>query len=119
MDLGARGVLADLTAFDGFDALRQRFSAAAFAAYTYKGRVFGLPETQDYPVMFVRRDVFSRLGLDVPQTWDEMTTLVYRLSQEHMTVGVPIATVGTRLVQNGMTYYNDDFTSTTLSSEAA
>ena len=119
MDLGARGVLTDLTGFDGFDALRQRFSAAAFSAYTYKGRVFGLPETQDYPVMFVRRDVLSRLGLDVPQTWDEMTALVYRLSQEHMTVGVPIATIGTRLVQNGMTYYNDGFTSTTLSSETA
>lgn len=119
MDLGARGVLMDLSEFEGFDAIRERFQASAFNAYTYKDKVFGLPETQDFLMMFVREDVFSRLGLTVPKTWDDFMGVITLLSQEHMTVGVPTSSIGTRLVQAGMTYYNEGFTSTTLSSEEA
>ena len=119
MDLGARGVLTAMNDFDGFKELRGRFQQNAFNAYTYNGKVYGIPETSDFLMMFVRTDVFESLGLSIPETWDDFLHLSTVLAQDNLSVGIPITSIGTRLVQSGLTYYNKDFSATTLSSEKA
>lgn len=119
VDLGARGVLVDLNEFEGFSDLRGRFQKNAFNAYTYNDKVYGIPETSDFLMMFVRTDVLSSLGLSVPETWDDFLHISTLLAQDNLSVGVPITSISTRLVQAGLTYYNEDFTATTLSSDTA
>ena len=37
---------------------------------------YGLPETQGFPMMFVRIDILADLGLEVPRTWDDVMSTI-------------------------------------------
>ena len=119
MDLGVRGVLADLSEYEGLDAIRDRYQKSAFKAYTYRDKVYGIPETQEFGVMFLRTDILDDLELTPPRTWDDMTGLITILSQNNMQVGVPQTILSAMLVQNGMSYYEPDLSKTVFSSEKA
>lgn len=119
IDMGARGVLVDLTEYDRFDELRSRFQSSALNAYTYKDSVFGLPETQDFYMMYVRTDILEDFGITPPETWDDLPAVITALSQRNMEVGIPQAILGSLLVQNGLSYYQDDFEKTVFSTLAA
>lgn len=47
------------------------FTAPMLQACTYNGRKYSLPLTQHYVAMFYNKDVFARLGLEPPRTWEE------------------------------------------------
>lgn len=50
---------------------------------------YGLPETQDFPMMFIRMDVLADLGIeDVPVTWDDIYNLQSILEGKNMEIGV-------------------------------
>ena len=55
----------------------------------------------------------------VPETWDDLMSVITTLSQENMQVGMPQALIGTLLAQNGMTYYQEDLTRTVFSTQEA
>ncbi len=50
---------------------------------------YGLPETQDFPMMFIRMDVLADLGIEkVPTTWDDIYNLQSILEGKNMEIGV-------------------------------
>lgn len=50
---------------------------------------YGLPETQDFPMMFIRMDVLADLGIeDIPSTWDDIYNLQSILEGKNMEIGV-------------------------------
>ncbi len=49
---------------------------------------YGLPESQAFPMMFVRIDVMADLGLDVPQTWDDIMACIPTLQANNMQIGL-------------------------------
>ncbi len=50
---------------------------------------YGLPETQDFPMMFIRMDVLADLDIeDVPTTWDDIYNLQSVLEGKNMEIGV-------------------------------
>ena len=57
---------------------------ASFESYTYGGHLYGLPTDAATPVAALRRDLFDRHSLDVPETWDDVVELA-----ETGLVGVP------------------------------
>ncbi len=117
IDLGVRGVLVDLSEYEKFDEIKSRFQETAFNGYTYEDKTFAIPETQDFNVMFVRTDILSQLGLQPPETWDDLINMIPTLSQENMQVGVPQACITTMLLQNGMTYYQPGYEKTVFSTQ--
>lgn len=119
VDLGIRGALYDLSKFDNFETIRARFQQTAFNAYTYKGKVYAIPETQEFNMMFVRKDILDEFGMEPPQTWDELFQLLSSFSQQNMLVGIPPSILGTLLAQNGMNYYEPSFQKTVFSSNEA
>lgn len=119
IDMGARGVLTDLTNMPDFDEVRARYQASALNAYTYGDKVFALPETQDFYLMYVRTDILQQLGLERPETWDDLRDTVSVLSDENMQIGMPQSILGSWLVQAGMTYYQPGFEQTVFSTQAA
>ncbi|MBD2869303.1 extracellular solute-binding protein [Paenibacillus sp. IB182493] len=85
-----RGAAADLSGFPDFEEVVERFRPSAMVPYSYEEGVFALPETQTFNMLFYRKDVLSELGLDVPQTWDDVAELFAVLNKHHMEFGLPL-----------------------------
>ena len=92
MDFGLRGAVADISGFPGFEEVTQRFHEAAMTPYRFRDRVFALPETMTFSMLFYRKDVLHEIGLEPPQTWPEVRAAIAHLSQFHMDFGLPVVT---------------------------
>lgn len=84
-----RGAAYDLTQFEDFEEVASRFSSdgsltGAMEYFEYEGGYYALPGQISFPVMFVRTDILAELGLDVPQTWDELLDVLPYLQAENM-----------------------------------
>lgn len=137
VNLACRGALVDLKGFDfdTYDEVMARFSDTAAVPYTFEDGVYAIPNTQTFFMMFYRTDIFNRLNLSVPQTWDDVFKLIPRLQQNHMAFGLPYTVISAAtavdngmgskdlfpalLLQNGGSFYSEDSTHTNFDSSAA
>ncbi len=53
-----------------------------------KMHYYGLPETQNFPMMFIRTDILAELGIDTLDTWDDLMAAATTLSENNMTIGL-------------------------------
>lgn len=121
VNLASRGAFADLSVFDGFDEVVSRFSEGAMVPFKYKDGYYGLPMSEAFNMMFVRTDIFDELGLEIPQTWEDMYKAAAILQRQNMEIGIP-STLGmyaTLLFQNGGSFFSADQTATGFDSNAA
>ena len=103
VNLGIRGVLADLSTLDGFEELSGQFAPEAILPYSHKKKVFGIPVTMGFHMMFLRTDILSELGLTAPDTWEEFHTLISKIQRSNMTVGLPYSAVSSQgSIETGM-----------------
>ncbi len=135
VNLAARGAIVDLSKFKDFNKVKKRFNPTALVPYTYNGGVYALPVTQDFYMMFYRKDIFEELNIKPPQTWDEMYAVIAKLQRYNLEVGLPYqridaleaidAGLGARnlfptlLLQHGGSFYNKDKTRSLLDSPQA
>jgi multiple sugar transport system substrate-binding protein len=68
------GVARDITDLVS-DGLRRKLLPQALGLTTFQGRVFSVPLDVEPMVMHYRTDLFDRLGLQVPRTWEEFAEL--------------------------------------------
>lgn len=116
MNFAFRGATQDLTKFDDFDEISQRFPKSTVDILKYRDGVMGLPQTMSFCVLYYRKDLLGELGLDPPETWDDLYEMLPVLSQNNMSVGLPrMDTLKIMLYQRGGKYYDDDLSSSTLS----
>ncbi|MBQ4586034.1 MAG: extracellular solute-binding protein [Clostridia bacterium] len=54
---------------------------------TYKN-YYGLPDSLTFPMMFYRKDVLASLELSVPETWDDMLSILPVLQYNNMEIGI-------------------------------
>ncbi len=110
VSLAARGVLVDLTELEGYDGIIQRFADSSVVPFEYEGGVYALPLTQIFPMMFVRNDIFEELGLEVPQTWDDLLKCSATLQRLNLMVGIgsDAGTFATLLYQYGGAFYDEN-----------
>jgi len=52
------------------------------------GKTYGVPETTNFPMMFYRLDVLADLGIDIPETWDDLLESVPVLQANNMDIGL-------------------------------
>lgn len=90
VNLAVRDSLTDLTQFPNYETVAQRFSAQALVPYTFDGGVYALPLSQTFDMLFVRNDILSGLGLEVPQTWEDVFAMLSVLQQNKMEFAYPI-----------------------------
>lgn len=93
IQLAARGLLVDVTSFKDYDTVKNRFANDAMMLYTYNNGssdgVYGLPVSQNFPMMFYRTDVLSELGYDAPpETWDDLIEMLPTLQRKYLEVGL-------------------------------
>ncbi len=76
IDFASRGAIADLSQFDDFQEQADRFYSSAIEAVTYQGGIYGLPETENFNMLFYREDILDELGLEIPTTWEEVGEMI-------------------------------------------
>lgn len=59
--------------------------------------LYGLPETQSFSMMFYRADIFKNLGLEPPETWDDLIAMLPLLQTNNMEVALPSQLAGLNL----------------------
>ncbi len=126
-----RNAAEDLTQFEDFDEVIKPFQSSILVPLTYndgkhKG-IYGLPETQNFPVLFYRSDVMEEMGLPIPQTWDEMIAELPTIQGNSLEVGInfpditlnpDISVFESMIYQNGGEIYDEDAKRTLIDSEA-
>lgn len=116
-DLACRGALYDLTQFEDFWQVAERFVPGAFVPYVYNEGVYAIPETLDFHALVYRKDIFESLGLTPPDTWQDVVDLLPSLQRYGMNFYHNIASgVGYKwfyqtsplIFQNNGKLYSDD-----------
>ncbi|MCD7709071.1 MAG: extracellular solute-binding protein [Clostridiales bacterium] len=121
VNYGIRNAVLDLSQFDDLDEVLTRFSDAAIVPFQFNGATYALPETQTFPVMFYRKDILAEIGLDVPETWDDVKVAMAVLAQNQMEFGMlPSEQIFAMLLyQNGGSYYTENGDASMLDSDIA
>ncbi len=89
-----RSALVNIETFDDFESFTENnFTEAAMIVLGLEDsdqqmHYYGLPESQSFPMMFVRIDILADLELDVPQTWDEIMACIPTLQANNMQIGM-------------------------------
>ena len=107
VNLALRGAAVDLSSYDGYWDILDEYVDGAEIPFVLEGRYYGMPNTNGCTVMFVRTDIFENMGLEIPQTWDDMYDVAQVLQRYNMSLGSS-ASFSNLLYQNGGSYFDDD-----------
>ena len=80
-DFAIRNNVYDLSTFEDFREVSDRFYPGSFMQLIYQDGVYGLPETQNFYLLFYRQDIMQRLQLDIPSTWDDVISILPELQR--------------------------------------
>ncbi len=121
VNYGLRNAVLDLTQFADFEEVATRFNQSALVPFSFNGATYALPDTQTWLMMFYRKDILAEIGLEVPQTWDEVKVAMSILSKNQMEFGMlPSEQVfAMMLFQSGGRYYTDDDAASALDEDVA
>ena len=123
-----RGAAEDLRQFEDCDEVLSRFSNSAWLPYVYGDAIAGLPETQQFNVLFYRTDILEELGLEPPETWEDLTNMLPTLQEANMDVGLPdvlsknasdLSGFYAMMYQNGCELYSESGDRALLDAEGA
>lgn len=128
IEFALRDAAVDLTQFDGAKEVLEQFSPGLFVPSTMGEGIYSLPETFYFWVLFYRTDILSKLGIEVPDTMEDVEELLPELKNRGLDFFYPTAgTTGTRtfamttplIYQHGASLYGELAGDTELDSEAA
>ena len=130
VNLGIRGALTDLSQFEDIGEVLKRFQTDAQTPYSYNGKLYALPDTQSFYMMFYRTDILNNLGLSVPETWDEFLYTSAIIQRNNMNIYIPYTMItssatintgigslnlfATLIGQKGLSLYNEELNATSL-----
>ena len=134
-----RGAAEDITQFNDWEEVLSHYTPSSYEQYGLDGHIYAIPETQTFNVMFYRKDVLEEMGLEVPDTWQELIEMLPTIQENNLSVGIPTAAGSsstttattavasnvpdlslyfTLLYQYGGDMYNEMGTKTTVDDEA-
>lgn len=88
-----RGALMNVEELEGFDDVVQNFNDAAMTVLSIADadgdmHTYGLPENQQFPMMFIRTDILLNLDIEIPKTWEDLYVAQSKLESNNMEIGV-------------------------------
>ncbi len=125
-----RNAVEDLTQFADFEEVIKPFYPSALTPLTWDSGngagVYGLPETQNFGLLFYREDVLEELGLPIPNTWNELIAELPTIQGNSLTVAVPfpdillpdITILNSMIYQRGGEIYDAEKKRTLIDEEA-
>jgi len=124
-----RNAVEDMTQFQDYAEVIQPFYKSILEPLTYdngtKVGVYGMPETQNYNLLFYRKDIMEELGLPIPNTWEELIAELPTIQGNSLTVALPfpdialadISVLNSMIYQNGGAIYDPQAKRTLIDSE--
>lgn len=127
----------DLTQFDDWEewktnVLEKQYYESSYISYQFNGGMYALPETQNFNVLFYRQDILDELGVEVPETWDDLISILPTITNNNLQVGIPsterkvgntanpdLANYFCQLYQRGGSLYTPDQQAVAIDTEAA
>ncbi|GGD57241.1 extracellular solute-binding protein [Paenibacillus nasutitermitis] len=119
VDYAMRGAVEDLSGYEGFDEVMQRFIPGVMNGYRFNGGVYGLPEIQNFSALYYRSDILSGLGLEPPDTWEDVYRMLPTLQEQGMAFYYPPKDFATLFLENKASFYNKTGTGTLLGEKNA
>lgn len=130
VNLAARNALQNLSEYKDLDAVLTDFNPYASVPYQFNGGMYALPVTEDFMMMYYRKDIFEELKLTPPATWDDFYKVLSILQRNNMTAGIPNMPPDSQMAtntsifamlikQNGGTYLKDDLSQTLFDSSVS
>lgn len=134
-----RNAAEDITQFSGWQEVLSHYTPSSYEQYRLGDAIYAVPEAQTFNVMFYRKDVLEELGLEIPQTWQDLIEMMPTIQGNNLSVGIPTAAGSSGaavastavasnapdlslyfslLFQNGGDLYNEEGTETTVDTEA-
>jgi ABC-type glycerol-3-phosphate transport system substrate-binding protein len=107
IDMAVRGAALDLSQFEDFASLSEQYAPGALLPYYFDGKYYALPESQKFNLLFYRKDILGSLGLKVPQTWEDVMTMLPTLQQNGYDFNIPQDYL-TFFYQHGAEFYSKD-----------
>ena len=130
--LASGGLLEPLDGMEGFSDVKSRFQKNALTHYQYMNSTYGIPVTQNFPMMFYRTDILSELGFSSPpETWTQLTDMLSSIQRNYMSAGLVLPSVNISpatetghtfallMLQQGLGYYNSEQSETVFDSAKA
>ena len=93
-DLGMRGAIYDLTEFRDdpeFADILSYYHEESLIPMIYDEGLYGLPDTENFYVLFYRDDILTGLDIPVPQTWDDVATIMPILKRYALNFYLPLS----------------------------
>jgi len=117
-EFAMRGMAKNLLEYDDFlDWYGAEYNLESLSPMAYEDGIYGASETQEFNVLFYRKDILEALGLDVTDTWDDVKRIMPTLLRNSMNFNHPLANdagykpfaaTGMFLFQNGGNFYAPD-----------
>jgi ABC-type glycerol-3-phosphate transport system substrate-binding protein len=85
-----RNATYDLSQFDDFYTVKDRFMDSSMVGFEYEGGYYALPEQQIFLMMFYRTDIFEELDLPVPDTWRDVISMIPDLQKHNLEFYLPV-----------------------------
>jgi len=127
-DLAVRGALMNLRRYEDFGTVGKRFPAGLLMPAVCDDGMYALPETFNFYVLFYRKDILDSIGLQVPDSYEEVLQMLPTLHRFGLNynsfvanaVGYkPFAITTPFLYQNGAVLYEDGDLHVQLDTEEA
>ena len=127
-ELGLRGALEDLTQFSDFNTVIGDFAPGALVNLGADGAIYAIPETQDWQILYYRKDILDTYGLEVPNTWVDVIEMLPILQRYGSNFCIPLAggsglkgisTTAPFIYQYGGDVYSSDRMTTAIDSKEA
>ena len=88
-----RSAVLPIEGLEGFDEVKNSFTPSAMLVLGIDDaqgtrHYYGLPETQSFPMMFVREDILAELYIDTPKTWEDVMAAIPILQAKEMEIGL-------------------------------
>lgn len=115
-DYAIRNGLYDLSQFSDFDSMYKRFAPGTWTPFYYDKGYYAVPETQSFSMLYYRKDILNKLGLEVPDTWEDVYDMLPTLQQNNLNMA-PVQHMPF-FFQNGAEYFTKNGLQTALGTES-
>lgn len=117
-NLAIRGAAKNLLEYDDFlEFYDKQYNLEALVPMCYGEGIYGATDSQDFNILYYRKDILKTLGFDVPETWDDVKAMMPLLLRYNMNFYLPLSTSGAMktmtvtspfLYQNKAEFYSKD-----------
>ncbi|AMW32283.1 ABC-type glycerol-3-phosphate transport system, substrate-binding protein [Fervidobacterium changbaicum] len=125
-ELAIRNALFPLSYFpDFFTFAEKNINVETLLPMVVDDKVYGITETQNFYVLFYRKDIIEKLSIPIPDTWDDVKKILPELQRRGMNFSIPMCeqttkyfnTTGPFFFQNKARLYTKDGMKTAINEE--